>query len=270
MATIPMLAGVTAVLTATAPPPPPLPAPAPFLFMSVDDVRDSWGLITPVSNQLTNATALRPPPANFTAGATVIACFALKAGGADVAEAFIAIGRAGEPFGEGTAPSSSFALSLSLSLSLSPPPAPTHPLEPHLIDLDPVWIRVAGKGKGKEEYADFVGVRILRYTTADFVRWSAETVVLSLPDGWLPRQPKGRTGLGDGLRWTAKSIARSENGEVGPLPSRPPARARPPILGLSLTLHVARAEILHSGPSVVSGQPGTGLTPPLPVPTHST
>ena len=92
-----------------------------------------------------------------------------------MAEAFIAVGRAGEPFVEvdGTAASTT-----------------------------------------SDEADDFVGVRILRYTTPDFVRWSAAVVVVSLPDGWLPGHPKARPGLGDGLRWTAKSIARSDSGEV--------------------------------------------------------
>lgn len=150
---------------------------APLLFMALDDVEDAWGLIQPVANTVQPAPKhLTPPPENYTSGATIFGSFQVQQPD-DEFEVYVVVGRSGEPI---TANSSS------------------------------------SNGQSKSTW-DPPGVFVNRYTTKDFVTWSAPVRVLFLADGWLPGGDAGplaaaakEAGLGDGLRWTVKSIARDD------------------------------------------------------------
>ena len=145
---------------------------SPLLFMSLADIVDFWGLIVPVANTVSQAPNLNPPQGeNYTAGATVFGAFETVAG----FEVFIAVGRAGEPF------------------------TPT-------------------SGPQFSPGDDAPGVYVHRYTTSNLKDWEGPTVVLFLADGWQPGTVTGTDDasqggssspqVGDGLRWTVKSIAR--------------------------------------------------------------
>ena len=129
----------------------------------------------------------RTPPENYTSGATIFGAFKVlpspgdrrkAADTPDSYEVYVVVGRAGEPI---TAANST----------------------DHSGKRDSKW--------------DPPGVFVNRYTTTDFVQWSAPVRVLFLADGWLPGGDTGPVAaaaaearVGDGLRWTVKSIARDD------------------------------------------------------------
>lgn len=113
-------------------------------------------------------------PENYTAGATVIAAFSTSDPSPGSYEVLVAVGRPGEPI---TGSNTSFSLTSVSSRSQNP--------------------RSSG------------GVVVQRYTTSDFLAWSAPTTVLYLPNGEGPTTP-GK--LGDGDIWTVKSVDRNDTG----------------------------------------------------------
>jgi hypothetical protein len=125
----------------------------PLLFMDMEDVHDSWGLIWPAANSVSPNASYHPPPLDFAAGALVIAVIA----SASQPGTF-------EVYGENTTG-----------------------WEPLLLHR-----QTAGRSDGQHECT------LLRYTTTDFVEYSAPHVALQLPS--CSGTP------------TLKSIARSPDG----------------------------------------------------------
>jgi hypothetical protein len=70
----------------------------PILFMDPStDAFAPWGLLSGTPNPLTLAPGLKPPPANYSAGATVFASFTTTDPSPASFEVFVAVGRPGEP-----------------------------------------------------------------------------------------------------------------------------------------------------------------------------
>ena len=87
----------------------------PQLFMDLQsDLVRPWGLLEPRPTALVANTSLTRPPANFSAGATVIASFSTL-GSPGEYEIFVAVGRPGEPLQRGGAADN------------KPPPPPAPP-----------------------------------------------------------------------------------------------------------------------------------------------
>ena len=147
----------------------------PQLFMDLEtDLVSPWGLLQPKPTALVANASLSRPPANYSAGATVIASFGVL-GSPGEYEVFVAVGRPGEPLlllprrEEGG------------SSDDKPPPPPAPP----------------------------GGIAVERFTTSDFVRYSPPVTVLYLPNN-SPEQSQVATG--DGGIWTVKSMDRNEQG----------------------------------------------------------
>jgi len=71
---------------------------APILFMDpTTDAFAPWGLLSGTPNPLTLAPGLKPPPVNYSTGATVFASFTTTDPSPASFEVFVAVGRPGEP-----------------------------------------------------------------------------------------------------------------------------------------------------------------------------
>ena len=170
-------------------------AMAPLLFMERRDLVDTFGKLTMVANEVQRMPGFSSPPGlNYTGGDTVTAAFPLLDGTG--AEIFVAVGRPGEPFVADGAGGGAGGGAGCLCSNTCP------------------------QGCNPDQ-----GVKLQRFTTSDFKRWSEPVTVLYLPngsgagsddDGPGDGDAPGELGLGarttDGTIWTIKSMDRNEHG----------------------------------------------------------
>jgi len=115
----------------------------PLLFMDLNDTHDSWGLVWPVAHAVAPNASFHPPPVNYSAGSTVLSVIA-SATEPGSFEVYAENTTGWEPLGEPEAGDEETA----------PDPA----------------------GEAKAEHA----CALLRYTTSDFVTYSAPHVALRM------------------------------------------------------------------------------------------